>query len=257
MIDFDISFDKNDIEKSFEDILNLPEKLAAKKKMSLVICIDEFQNICTFDNNISLQKRLRSVWQHHKKVSYCIYGSKRHMLMQLFENRSKPFYKFGDIIYLNKIEKKYLVKFIVKKFSNTNKIIKDFFADKIVDLMKCHPYYVQQLSYIIWINTNNTVTENIFNNAVNDLLNQNALFYQREIESLSNYQIKFLLAIAEGVKDKYTSIEIIEKYKLGTSANIIKIIKALGNKEIIDPEYKPIEFIDPSFQLWFKQNFKK
>ena len=174
------------------------------------------------------------------------------MLMHLFENTSQPFYKFGDTIYLNKIEKKNLVKFIIDKFTETKKNINNKIAEQIVDLMKCHPYYVQQLSYIVWINTKKTVTQSIFDDAIKDLLQQNTMFYQREVESLSNSQINFLTAISDGIKDNYTSKKVVDKYKLGTSANIIKVIKALDKKEIIDSEYKPIEFIDPAFQLWFQ-----
>lgn len=256
-VDIEIDFDRTDIEKSYKEILDMPERIAKKKNISIIVCIDEFQNIGTYPDYLSFQKRLRSVWQHHKRVSYCLYGSKRHMLMHLFEQKSQPFYKFGDVIYLQKIDTQSLTDFIITNFNQTKKKISRNNAKAIVTLMKNHPYYVQQLAYMVWINTKISVTKDIINNAKEDLLAQNSLLYQREVESLSNTQIYFLKALVQGVSNNYTSKEVIGKYKLGTSANVIKIIKALTDKEIIDSLQKPITFIDPAFNLWLKENLGK
>src|SRR6266496_2512169 len=46
--DFDISFEWKELEKNYAEILNLPQKIAKKKKIHLVVCIDEFQNCESF-----------------------------------------------------------------------------------------------------------------------------------------------------------------------------------------------------------------
>ena len=97
--DFSIGFDWDEIKKNASEILNLPEVISQSKNIELVICLDEFQNIAHFKNPLAFQKKLRSHWQHHQEVSYCLYGSKRNMMTELFENKSMPFYKFGDIIF--------------------------------------------------------------------------------------------------------------------------------------------------------------
>lgn len=97
---FSLSFDNKE---SVTDILNLPEKIAQKKDVRIVVCIDEFQQILDFDDSQTFQKKLRTAWQHHQNVSYCLFGSKKHLMSLLFEKKSLPFYKFGDIIYLQKI----------------------------------------------------------------------------------------------------------------------------------------------------------
>lgn len=51
----------------------------------------------------SLWKHLRSHWQRHGHVAYCLYGSKRHMMLEVFTNPSMPFYKFGNLMFLKKI----------------------------------------------------------------------------------------------------------------------------------------------------------
>ena len=164
--DFEISFELESVGNNYVEILNLPEKLAKKKKMKLIICMDEFQNLHTFSDPLLFQKRLRSSFQHHKNVVYCFYGSRKSMMTSLFENKSMPFYKFGDVIYLKKIEKHYLIKFIINGFNNTGKSISKELANMIVDLMKDHPYYVQQLAHIVLINTDTNVSEKILEESI-------------------------------------------------------------------------------------------
>jgi AAA+ ATPase superfamily predicted ATPase len=99
-----LSLDWEEIRKDPTDILNLAEKIAARKNIKIIICIDEFQNIGNFEHAVDFQKKLRAAWQRHKHVTYCLYGSKRHMMMDVFTKPSMPFYKFGDLIFLEKIK---------------------------------------------------------------------------------------------------------------------------------------------------------
>src|SRR5690606_13007819 len=92
--DVDLQLDFRENELGVLEALDLAEKIAMKKGIRIVVCIDEFQNIEKFSDPVGFQQRLRAQWQHHRHVVYCLYGSKRHMLMQLFQKRSMPFYKF-------------------------------------------------------------------------------------------------------------------------------------------------------------------
>ena len=67
--------------------------------------------------------KLRAQWQLQQQVVYCLYGSKRHMMMHLFESASMPFFKFGDVFYLEKIQKEHWLPFIEKQFIETKKIM--------------------------------------------------------------------------------------------------------------------------------------
>lgn len=107
MNDFSISFEYSMQDNAGNDILQLPEKIAIEKGIQIVICIDEFQQISDFEDSKTFQKKLRTVWQLQQHVSYCLFGSKKHLMNELFEKKNLPFYKFGDAIYLTKIETKY------------------------------------------------------------------------------------------------------------------------------------------------------
>jgi hypothetical protein len=175
----------------------------------------------------------------------------------LFEKQSNPFYKFGEIIHLGKISGSDWIYYICRQFHDTGKTISDQLAEKIVSVVKCHSYYVQQLSHLIWQRTELNADEVIFNTALDDLLSQNSILYQRETELLSETQINFLKALASGTRSGFNSQEIINKYKLGSSANVSKLKKTMVDKELIDVVGQTAEFLDPVYELWFIRDILK
>ncbi|NOZ46718.1 MAG: ATP-binding protein [Chlorobi bacterium] len=252
--DFSIKLDWNDIKKSPDEILNLPEIIAEKKNIQFVICIDEFQKIAKFKDSINFQQKLRATWQYHNKTSYCLFGSKRHIITDMFQNQSMPFYRFGDMIFLQKISKEHWVKHIVNAFAESGKKISGELVISIIEKVQNHPYYIQQLSHQVWINTPKIVTEAIIETSIDELLLYNGIMYANEAENLSTLQINYLKAVIDK-EGKISSKQSVRKYNLGTPGNISRIKLALQNKEIIDFFEKEPNFIDPLFQYWFAKNF--
>lgn len=253
--EMDLTFDLKDIKKSYDSILNLPARIAKEKNLKIVICIDEFQNITSFADHTSFQKRLRSYWQHHQDVTYCLYGSKRSLLIQLFEKRNMPFYKFGDVMYLDKIAAKDWHPFITHAFEKTKKKIKPEQVEQIINLMQCHPYYIQQLCYLLWIRSKRAVKDEEVTASADDLVNQNANLYEREVEAMSNSKIAIIRAIASGYHSGLSTADVISEFRLGSSANVTKTLKALDLDEIIEKRNGEYHLIDPAFELWFKKRF--
>ena len=102
MSDFSLSLELNPKNEGIDEILQLPEKIALKKGCRIVVCIDEFQQIGEFKDSKTFQKRLRSVWQLQQSVSYCLFGSKKHLMDELFERRSLPFSTSLAILYTSR-----------------------------------------------------------------------------------------------------------------------------------------------------------
>lgn len=253
MTDFSISLEMNPKSIDIDEILQLPEKIARKKNCNIVICIDEFQQIAEFKDSKTFQKRLRSVWQLQKSVSYCLFGSKKHLMNELFEKKSLPFYKFGDSIYLKKIETKDWIDYICNRFEATGKQISKDLAEKICKMVDNHSSYVQQLAWLVWIHTEIIATENDFLSACQDIIDQNTPLFEKQIESLTTYQMNFLRAIIDGVHSEFTTQEILHKYHLGSSANVSIIKRALVKKEIIEIEKHQVIIMDPVMAMWLKR----
>jgi AAA+ ATPase superfamily predicted ATPase len=253
MTDFSISLEMNPKSEDIDEILQLPEKIAQKKNCSIVICIDEFQQIAEFSDSKTFQKRLRTVWQLQKNVSYCLFGSKKHLMNELFENKSYPFYKFGDAIYLQKIGTQDWVEYICNRFSVTGKQISEQLAERICQAVDNHSSYVQQLAWLVWIHTDKIATEKDFESAYQDIIDQNTPLFEKQTESLTTYQMNFLRAVLDGVHSEFTKQEILNKYQLGTSANISIVKRALEKKELIEIEKRKIIIPDPIMSVWLKR----
>lgn len=81
---FDVKFIPQEQDKM--DILRLPETLAVAKKIKIIVCIDEYQQLANLPEYKNMEGKMRSVWQQQQHVSYCLYGSKRHMMLDIFNN---------------------------------------------------------------------------------------------------------------------------------------------------------------------------
>lgn len=256
---YELSFgiDFKDSRLSYDEILDLPQVIANDTKKRIVVCIDEFQNINEYEEPLAFQRKLRSHWQKHTSVCYCLYGSKRHMLLNIFNNYGMPFYKFGDILFLSKIEHAEWVTFISERFADTGKHISTELAGLIADKMKNHPYYTQQLSQQVWFRTPDSgCTKEIVEEAFNSLIAQLSLLFANVVDSLTPKQINFLLAVADSVSN-FSSKEVLTKYKLGTSANIKNLRKATLEKDLIDVlSGNIIEIQDPAFEYWLKYVYR-
>lgn len=250
----ELTFEIEAIDKNYAELLDLPEKIAIEKKVNLIICIDEFQNTANFSESDLFHKRLRTAWQNHQSVTYCLYGSKKHMMSTLFEKQSMPFYKFGETINLEKISTEHWIAFITERFESTGKKITEEQARIVIQYVKAHSYYVQQLSHLIWLRTLDSVENEFITLAVEDLLAQNANLYQLETEILSETQLNLLKAIASGITDGFSNPDILTKFRLGSSANTSKQKKVLYEKELIDIKGTKLEFLDPAYELWFMKN---
>lgn len=222
------------------------------------MCIDEFQQLAHIPQYKSIEGKMRSVWQLQQNVSYCLYGSKRHMMLDIFNNSSNPFYRFGQIFFLKKIAINEWVPFIKGKFEKTGKKISEDKAVKICETVKCLSWYVQQYCYFVWSNTEVEVTDDILDLALMQLIEMNTPMYETDTEKLTPAQFAMLRAVAYG-EYKLNSSAVVKKYDLGNTQTITRnkrILQEMDFFEKIDGAEK-YEFCDPAFEIWFKEKYVK
>ena len=249
-----IDFDWEEMKSNPDEILDLSERIAEAKGVKIVVCIDEFQNIAEFEDPLFFQRRLRAHWQRHKKVSYCLYGSKRHMMMEVFTDSSMPFYKFGDIFFLNKIDTEHFIPFITERFSSTGKSITEEACRKIVKLADNHPYYVQQLSQLSWLRTSGQCDVETVVKAHLSLVEQLSLLFSNLMETLTFQQTCYLHALIAGEKS-ITSAETMYRYHISSATAASRSLKTLIKKDILDSKSGEISFQDPIFEYWLRHDY--
>ena len=221
--DFSVNFTWSEAQKRKDEIINLPQVIAEKKGIKIVVCIDEFQNITRLNNRVFL------------------------------EQESRAFYRFGDLFMMDKIPEKHWLDFIVKSFKNTGKDISNELVNEMIEMVNNHPDYLQQLCHNVWSATDSETSSQIIEESMNLVLRSNTLHYQDICDALSNTQLNLLYAILAGER-MLTSAEIMLKYKLGTPRNVSKNKKVLEEKDIVEIHGKSIIFNDPIFEYWLRQS---
>lgn len=249
-----IDFDWEEVKRNPDEILDLAEKIAKEKGLKIVICVDEFQNIAEFDDPEYFQKKLRSHWQLHQNVSYCLYGSKRHMMLEVFTDSSKPFYKFGNLIFLNKIETEYLVAFFNSRFTDTGKRITNEAGYLIAMLVDNHPYYAQQLAQLSWLRTKDECTDEIVREAHAALVEQLSLLFVTITETLTSQQLCYLKALLVGEK-AITSTEVMHRYGISSPTSVARSKAALVKNDILDNQAGKMSLQDPIYAYWLKTQY--
>ncbi|MDD3333160.1 MAG: ATP-binding protein [Proteiniphilum sp.] len=240
-----------EIERNPEEILDLAERVAERKKIRIIVCIDEFQSLASFADPLAFQKKLRARWQNHRHVTYCLYGSKRHMLLEVFTDSSMPFYKFGELLYLKKIGTEEWIPFIRRRFSDTGKEISEEDARLIAQLAENHPYYVQQLAQQSWFRTGRKCNREIILSAREDIVGQLGLLFANITERFSATQMGLLRAIIAGEK-QLSAQQTLLQYRLGTSANVVRVKRGLIESEVLDDSGGELTFLDPMFRHWLE-----
>jgi AAA+ ATPase superfamily predicted ATPase len=251
-LSFDLKFDLQD--NDVMEILELPEKLASAKDIQLIVCIDEFQQLALLPGYKAMEGKMRSVWQKQAHTSYCFYGSKRHMMMDIFNNSANPFYRFGQVLFLDKIKKEEWVPFITGAFRRTGKSITDAQAERICDIVKCHSWYLQQLCYFIWSGTSGAVNDEVIDRRVRQLIDTNMPMFMNDVENLTATQIAMLRAVADG-EFQFNAMAIVKKYELGSAQTITRNKKILVERDFVEKDNKHYHFADPVFELWFRREY--
>jgi hypothetical protein len=251
-----IDFDWEDVKQNPDEVLDLAERIAEKKGCKVVICMDEFQNITNFTDADYFQRRLRSRWQHHQHVAYCLYGSKRHMMLEMFSSTSMPFYKFGNMMFLDKIGTDHLVSFFTRRFEETGKKITLEAAILIAALVDNHPYYAQQLAQLSWLRTSEAkpCDAQTVRDAHIALVEQLSMLFDSITESLTTQQLCYMKALIAGEKS-ISSAATMHRYQITSTASIARSKAALIKNDILDSQARKLSFQDPIYAYWLKHYY--
>lgn len=251
--EFSVSLGITPKDYSPEEILDLPERIAKEQGIKIVVCIDEFQQIGEFADSLTVQERLRGVWQHHQHVSYCFFGSKKHLMENIFQSRRMPFYQFGEMLHLKCIPTEYWVPFICSRFEKYGKKISEEYAARICHTVKNYSSYVQQLAWNVMAETEIEVNEESFTEGFNALLEQNSSLFIQQTEGLTTYQLNFIRLLCNGIHSGFNTQSVVEQYSLGSKSNVDRIKKCLIDRELITIEKEGVFLADCVFELWFKR----
>lgn len=248
---FDLKFTPAEQDKM--TILQLPEMIARDRGLRIIVCIDEFQQLATLPEYADMQGKMRSVWQQQQLTTYCLYGSKRSMMLHIFNSAGSPFYRFGQVVFIQKIPREEWVPFITRSFERTERSITPELAGWLCDAVECHSWYLQQLCFFAWTYTGGEATEEICRKALRQVLDINTPMFQSDVERLTPSQTTMLRAISQGVQ-QLSSAKTKSLYSLGNPNTITKNKRTLRELDLIEQrEDGTLAVVDPVFRLWLQR----
>ncbi|MCG2724866.1 MAG: ATP-binding protein [Elusimicrobia bacterium] len=253
-IGIEASSSKNELSLLIKDILDIPQKIAAKKGKKFVIVFDEFQEIRAIGGD-ALEKMMRASFQHQKDVGYIFAGSKQHIMSDMVLNKNKPFYKMGRILFLDKIPTDDLREFIRIKFTASQKSINDKILNDILKISRSITYYTLHLCHEIWNESidSKIIMPDIVPIALEKITSGLSPLFVSTWDSLTLAQRQLLQVIAVfGGRDLFSK-DFINGHRLGSASSVQKSIKLLIKKDVLEKENGGYQFTDIWFMEWVKK----
>jgi len=249
----DISFQAgSDNPALLEDVLNLLEKLNKKEKR-LIVVFDEFQELGKIDPR--LLNQFRSIMQHHQKVNYVFLGSQESLMREIFEKKKSPFYHFGLFMHLEKIPHREFHEFLSANFK---KSVKDpaAISENILTVTGSHPYYTQQLAWIVWEKAQKDNTSgNILEEAIQELIRTHDMDYERIWMNFNKSDKKMLIGLSFSDLSPLSEM-FLREFDLGASSTAFSTLKRLAQSGYVTKVNNRYEIDDPFFKIWITQRRK-
>jgi len=230
----------------FQDVLDMPERIARKRGRRIVVMFDEFQEIGALDGP-DLLKLMRSRFQSQEHVSYIFAGSKKHLLLEMFEEREGAFFKSARSMELGPIPTADFEKFLVKRFHDAGGRLNPEIAKRTVEVSLGNSYYVQQLAYELF-NISQRPSLGDLESAVSvTLAHQSPAFSFLWDSVKSRMQRRYLIAAARE-PDAPRGADYIERYRLRSAAHVQRCVKQLDARGVTERG----RIVDPMLRLWLR-----
>ena len=144
---------KQPTEKNISELLLILDQFAIKFKIPCVVAFDEFQQIGELRENHAIEASIRHAVERSKFVSYIFCGSNRHLLNEMFSDKTRPLYHLCDLMTLDRINIESYKIFLGNLFqSKWSQLIEEDVFNEIASITECHPYYVNALCRRLWRN---------------------------------------------------------------------------------------------------------
>ncbi|MCK4608111.1 MAG: ATP-binding protein [Gammaproteobacteria bacterium] len=207
-------------------------KLAESKKKLVLFFIDEFQDIASANSSKSIQGAIRHVAQETSNIIFIFSGSNRHLLLELFDDKTMPLYMLCDKLHLQRMSSTdyypYIQQAAITKWGE--KLPEQTF-NSIMSYTELHPFYVNFLCNEIWLSDTLPDTDDVFDAWSNCFENEERRIIA-ELEKLTNNQQDLLKALAIEPVTEPTGQQFLTTVGMAYSS-IRQTIKALNAKDMI------------------------
>lgn len=228
-----------------EDVLNLTEQLSGPDRRTLVI-FDEFQDVMRLGKGID--RKLRSIMQLHQNVNYVFLGSQESMMREIFEKKKSPFYHFGILFPLQKIDKENFRQFVLEGISMVTSDPGPV-ADEVLAFTDGHPHYTQQLAYATWNVLRMQQEEGKpVKRAIFETIQIHDLDFERLWNTFNNTDKRTLTTLAQQAETLASPLS--KAANLGPASTVFSSLKRLMKSGTVIKTERAYEIDDPFFKQW-------
>jgi parvulin-like peptidyl-prolyl isomerase len=241
-------------ETTISSLLDMPEALAGNNKRVLVF-FDEFQEAEKL-STIHFESLLRSKIQQQHKTNYLFFGSKTHLLKEMFNDKKRAFYNAASQMSIGPLPRKETIDFLQKKFAASDILIDDNTAGHMIAVAADIPHYIQLLAAEIWqymITSYTVVTINIVNECAKRILALKSDYYMELYDRQSVSRKLLLRALTFNGKNIF-STNYIKAHRLPAASTVQRAVKELIKDGIIEKNNNEYFIADPFFKLFISEN---
>lgn len=243
--------DMNDVRK----MLELPVRIAQVKELPYFVVLKEFQNLMNADEYDDVFKLMEQMMKERDRSNphqavYVMSGAMVNAMKFIFEEK-RYFYRQVNHVALMPVDEKEIIEHVVKGFLNgMGKSFDRNLAMGACELFKCNLWYMNHLAAICDALSKGFVTETMMTDALNSMIAVHEPRFVSIINDLTDHQLSLLRAVLDGVV-KFSASDVIEKYRLNSSANVRRVKDALKKKEVLtfNEKDEPV-ILDPLFEYW-------
>ena len=217
-----------------------------------VIAIDEFQQIGKYAEN-NVEALLRTKIQKCHRAQFIFSGSKRHVMSNMFNSPSKPFYQSAISMGLEPIPMPIYSQFATSLFEERNRHVDVDVIEQIWQQYEGYTWFVQMMMNELYALTSEgeTCMSSMIAEARHNVIMAQEQSYKDLLSNLPPKQKVVLQAIAkEGIAHNITSAKFIKKYNLNSASSVQAAVKLLLKNDLltqVDNGYRVYDFF---FSEW-------
>ena len=250
-----VSMNWNPDEADVDSMLMLPQRIAQDRQLPFIVVFKEFQNLMNAAEYEMVFKVMEQQMRARNRsdvynAAYVMSGSMVNAMKYIFEEK-RWFYRQVNHVALQPVDTKEIIEHVVKGFLNgMGKSFDRNLAMGACELFKSNLWYMNHLAAICDSLSKGFVTESMMTFALNSMISVHEPRFTSIVNDLTDHQLSLLKAVLDGVV-KFSSSDVIEKYKLNSSANVRRVKDALKKKEVLtfNEKDEPV-ILDPLFEYW-------
>lgn len=222
-----------------------------------LVAIDEFQQIGSYEEK-NVEALLRTKIQQCKQTMFIYAGSQRHIISNMFNSSSKPFYQSAISMGLEPIPLDAYTDFAIRMFEERGKHVETALVEEVYRLFDGCTWFMQMMMNELFALTghNELCGMDKLDTAWKNVIQMQEGSYKDQLSRLAPKQKLVLQAIAkEGVASSITSSAFIKKYSLPSASSVQSAIKPLLKYDLVTQEEGKYRVYDYFFAEWLRKEY--